>query len=219
MVSRYMIHGMIAAPKGKYLGLRARYLPSKAQFGGSVIVEHPLYKVTRWSEAEFYSGFHTNMSGLGIKGKSVRVVDVQSGLGREVMDPGALLFVRNKNQIITQWDGAFYLLDRVGPPCGEKYRKAPWVGARRSDVEGTVRDVKAALRVPVSQVRLAALVDVAGCVGDHRFLSSALLRTINARGPVTEHMFTELVSGRPRFGRKLHDRLVQDYYLFKDNER
>ena len=148
-------------------------------------------------------------------------IEVLDGRGKELVEPGTLLFVRSSDQIIAIWDGVYYLLERRGAPCDGTMskgnpRQTPRVPSR--DIEAAVRVVKANVQVPVSDVRLAVLIDFAYYIGSERFLNSTLLKTINAKGHVTKRMFTQCIS-RPRTGadRERFDRMVQDYYLYKDN--
>lgn len=116
VVERFLTHGMKAAPQGRLLGLKAEYDSSRVQFG-SHVVPHPRFRVRRWSHEEFFREYFVRASGLGLRAKTIVVVDVLDGDGMDVIDPGMRLLVRNKRQILMDWDGVFYLLDRKGPPC------------------------------------------------------------------------------------------------------
>ena len=106
-----------AAPNPKYIGLRAEYLPGVMRFDKTVEVNKPLYEVERLSQGRFFSEFHNYPNELGINGNLVVVIDVLNRKGNKVVNPGTLLVVRGKN-ILTLWDGVFYLLARRGPSCG-----------------------------------------------------------------------------------------------------
>ncbi len=66
-------------------------------------------------------------------------------------------------------------------------------GLLRKDVATAVADVVKILDVKLTQSQFDALVDFAFNVGGGRrgLLDSTLLRTVNARGHVTERMFAE----------------------------
>ena len=105
-------------PNNKYLGLQVEYLPLTMRFGKEVI-NNPVYVVDRWSQRDFSEGFHgLYLNVIGIKGNSVVVVKIfRHQKSKEFIGPGTLLFIRNENQIITEWNGIFYVLQRDGPSC------------------------------------------------------------------------------------------------------
>jgi len=105
-------------PNDKYLGLQVEYLSQTMRFGKEVI-NNPIYTVARWSQRDFSKGFHgLYLNEIGIKGNSVVVVKVfRHQKSKEFIGPGTLLFIRGRNQIITGWNGAFYVLQRDGPSC------------------------------------------------------------------------------------------------------
>jgi len=112
--------GISTSPRKDFLGLEAEYLPSEMRFGNKVVVRNPLYRVERQSVAEFFKQSYDRLSELGIKGDSVLIIDVLDENGKDVIRPGAVLHVRNSHQIITLWEGVYYLLERKGAPCAEK---------------------------------------------------------------------------------------------------
>lgn len=118
VVERFLSHGMKVAPKGRLLGLKAEYTASRMQFG-RLVVRHPTYRVRRWSYVKFFRECFVRLSELGIRRKSVLVVDVLDDRGRDIVAPGAELLVRNKKQILMVWDGVFYLMQRKGAPCAD----------------------------------------------------------------------------------------------------
>lgn len=109
--------GISAAPRREFIGMTVEYLPSRMRFGNLVAVRHPKYRVERQSAAKFLRLSHVRLSELGIKGSSVLLVNVLDEKGRDVIRPGAGLEVRNTRQIITDWNGVYYLLERRGAAC------------------------------------------------------------------------------------------------------
>jgi hypothetical protein len=98
----------------KYVGLRATYSASEMRFGKTTI-HHPMYSVSRLSDAEFLRKSTIPLTQLGIGRKSVIVVEVRDNAGKDVAQAGTELFVRNRNEIITTWDGGYFELVRTGP--------------------------------------------------------------------------------------------------------
>jgi hypothetical protein len=103
----------------KYLGYTAEYSASEMRFGKSVI-PHPSYSISRLSESEFFSQNTIPLSQLGISDKAVDEIVVKDSAGKDVVRPGADLFVRNRDQLITQWDGGYFVLVRKGTCTDEK---------------------------------------------------------------------------------------------------
>lgn len=100
----------------KFIGVKAEYLPSKMRFGRDV-VPHPLYKVSRLSDLEFLRQNTIALTELGIRAKSVVVVDVQDSTGRDVVRSGTELFVKSRKEIIATWDGGYFELARTDAGC------------------------------------------------------------------------------------------------------
>ncbi len=97
----------------KYLGVRALYSSSEMRFGEDGI-RHPLYSVSRLSDVEFFRKSTVPLTQLGIRAKSVVVVEVRDSAGKDVVRPGTELFVRSGSEIITTWDGGYFELVRTG---------------------------------------------------------------------------------------------------------
>jgi hypothetical protein len=98
----------------KLLGIRAIYSPSAMQFG-DIVATNPVYIVSRKSNDEFFSDNHIPISQLGIKSNTVLEVDVEHADGKDVLGPGAVLFIRNANTIVTTWNGGYFEMARTGP--------------------------------------------------------------------------------------------------------
>jgi len=113
VVRRAMWEGMRAMPIGTYLGLPVEYSSQVMHFGKLVQVRNPLYLIRRLTWNDFFVGFGgTDMNKLGILGESYTSIIVLNHQGKDIAYPGTILYIRNRNQIITFWDGVFYLLTR-----------------------------------------------------------------------------------------------------------
>ena len=111
-----------AAPHYEYLGLHVTYSSKIMRFGDQFTIKNPVYVVSKWSSDKFSQYFpHDDLSDIGIKGNSVSVVNVidnkRGDMVHTVMGPGSFVLIRNKYKIITNWDGDFYVLKRVGKAC------------------------------------------------------------------------------------------------------
>jgi len=111
--------GISTSPRKGFLAVEVEYLPSEMRFAKDVIVHHALYATKRQSVPEFFKESYIRPSELGIKGDSVLVVNVLDAQGKDVIGPGTSIFVRNSNEVITVWDGVYYLLKRKGAACGD----------------------------------------------------------------------------------------------------
>jgi len=109
--------GVSAAPRKDFIGMKAEYLPSEMRFGSLVTVRRSFYRVRKWSRRKFFTEFHNHVAELGVKGESVLLVDVVDEHGNDIIRPGAGLIIRNDHQIISDWNGVYYLLEREGAPC------------------------------------------------------------------------------------------------------
>jgi len=99
-----------------FLALDVTFFSSEMKFGDRV-VEHPSYEVKRMSERDFFDETGIPLKQLDIRGTWVDTVEVLDSAGKSLVAPGTLLFVRNKNAIISTWDGLFFELIRKGKPC------------------------------------------------------------------------------------------------------
>ena len=116
--------GISTTPRKEFLGVEVKYLPSEMQFGNEVTVHHPQYAVEHQSASEFFKESYIRPSELGIKGHSILIINVEDGDGKDVIRPGASIFVRNSRELITLWDGVYYLLKKKSASCGEASPKS-----------------------------------------------------------------------------------------------
>lgn len=105
-------------PNPKFMGLQVEYSLKTMKFGEETMIKDPVYLASKWSSDKFSENLGgDDLSDIGIKKGWVTVVQVfrpgkvdpdQASAG-----PGALIFIRNKHQIVVLWNGAYYLLDRT----------------------------------------------------------------------------------------------------------
>ena len=95
----------------KLVGVKLRLGDTRAQSGGEVC-ESPTYKSKRMTEDEFNYDFRTSLNSIGILSNHVDVVNVECG-GRNWIVPGATLIKAQDGQMLTIWDGVFFLLKRA----------------------------------------------------------------------------------------------------------
>lgn len=95
----------------KYLKTEIEYSRDKLKFG-SETVEHPTYKTGKLARDVFYEQYRLQLKELGITGVAVSTIEVLDAKGEPVPGPGAIIFVKNSNVIITMWDGIYFEMMR-----------------------------------------------------------------------------------------------------------
>jgi hypothetical protein len=101
----------------KYLGMEIVYSADEFKFDGEAAA-HPKYKTGNMSAATFYEEYRAQLKELGVTHGAVSTVEVQDSKGEAVLNPGALVFVRSVNTIVTVWDGIYFevMRETAGPP-------------------------------------------------------------------------------------------------------
>ena len=94
----------------KLLGMRLQFGDRRAVSGRDVCAT-AVYKLKRMTADEFRDDFRTTLKSIGIKGDHVDVVDVECE-GSDWTVPGATLLKVRKGQMLTIWDGVFFILKR-----------------------------------------------------------------------------------------------------------
>lgn len=91
------------------------YSASEARLGNQQPVKNPKYKVRRVSADDFYSDTKIALREIGIHAQSVIEIDLVDAQGRDVpvRGPGTSLFVRNRNDLVTLWDGGCFEMIRT----------------------------------------------------------------------------------------------------------
>lgn len=99
----------------RLVGTRISYSASEARLGNQQPVKDPKYKVRRVSEDDFYSDTKIALREIGIRAHFVIEVDLVDTQGRDipVKGPGTSLFVRNRNDLVTLWDGGYFEMVRT----------------------------------------------------------------------------------------------------------
>jgi hypothetical protein len=91
----------------KYLGVEIVYSAEEFKFG-SEAVAHPKYKTGKMTAGEFYEQYRAQLKELGVTRGAVSTLEVQDAKGEGVLNPGAIVFVRSANTIVTMWDGIYF---------------------------------------------------------------------------------------------------------------
>jgi hypothetical protein len=100
----------------KYLGMEIVYSAEEFKFNGEA-VEHPKYKTGRITADTFYEQYRAPLKELGVTRAAVATVEVQDAKGEAVLNPGAIVFVRSSNTIVTMWDGIYFEVVRESLPA------------------------------------------------------------------------------------------------------
>lgn len=95
----------------KYLGTEIVYSAKEFKFNGEA-VEHPKYKIGQVTADTFYEQYRAQLKELGVTCGTVATVEVQDAEGEAVLNPGAIVFVRSSETIITMWDGIYFEVTR-----------------------------------------------------------------------------------------------------------
>ena len=94
----------------KFMRLKLRLGETRAQSGREVCTS-PVYKSKRMTADEFSYDFRTSLKSIGIRGNHVDVVDIECG-GRDWLVPGGTLLKVKEDQMLTLWDGVFFVLKK-----------------------------------------------------------------------------------------------------------
>jgi hypothetical protein len=96
----------------KLLGMKLKFGDTRAVSGREVCAS-PVYKSKRMTADEFRDDFRTSLKSIGITGDHVDIVEVDCGRNDWTVPGATLLKVRN-GQMLTIWDGVFFVLKRKG---------------------------------------------------------------------------------------------------------
>lgn len=101
------IYGMDDKTINSYIGKKAIYKLDAARFDNE-ICNNPQYKKEIVSNEDFFVGFHIEIKNLGISSDTIKVIEIKGWT-----NPGSYLIIKNKNSLITVWDGVFFELERI----------------------------------------------------------------------------------------------------------
>lgn len=96
----------------KLLGMKLQFGDTRARSGRDDCAA-PVYKSTRMTADEFREDFRTTLKSIGIKGDHVEVVNVDCE-GSDWTVPGATLIKVQDRQLLTIWDGVYFVLRKKG---------------------------------------------------------------------------------------------------------
>lgn len=93
--------------------VRVRVPPPMEKYGiENFVVEHPRYRFHRQSAHEFFLESHSGLREIGIRGDSVEIIEIRHADGSDVTRPGAIIFIQDKNYIVTGWGGGYFEMVR-----------------------------------------------------------------------------------------------------------
>jgi hypothetical protein len=76
------------------------------------VVEHPKYRFHLASADEFFRDTYLSPRDIGILREYVEIIEIRNADGSDVIKPATLLYVRDKNHLVTIWDGGFFEMVR-----------------------------------------------------------------------------------------------------------
>lgn len=99
----------------EWIGATAQYSADSAMFNGPDgldICSAPTYSRREMTPAEFYDSFRDEAEDLGLKSKSIVLVEIGDASGAWTA-PGSCLILRPDGTLVTLWDGAYFELQRT----------------------------------------------------------------------------------------------------------
>lgn len=94
-----------------YSASRVKFSAPRVRFG-VYVVEHPKYHVSRESTDEFFRDTYLGLPEIGVRGDSVEIIEIHDADDSDVIAPGTTLFIRDRNHIVTTWDGGYFEMVR-----------------------------------------------------------------------------------------------------------
>ena len=94
----------------KLLGVKLQFGDTRAVSGRDVCAS-PVYTAQRMTAVQFRDDFRTSLKSIGLKGNHVDIVNVECR-GSDWIVPGATLIKVQDGQMLTIWDGVFFVLKR-----------------------------------------------------------------------------------------------------------
>lgn len=94
----------------KLLGVKLQFKDTRAVSGRDVCAS-PVYRSNRMTADRFKDDFRTSLKSIGIKGDHVGLVNVEC-VGSDWTVPGATLIKVQDGQMLTIWDGVFFVLKK-----------------------------------------------------------------------------------------------------------
>ena len=99
-----------------FVGKVLVYSTNKVSIGDKAIALKPSYRRRQISEDALWKQYFVRNADLSLPKTDVGVVEVREQ-NREIVEVGTILFLRNRNEMVTTWEGVFYELIRSGVPC------------------------------------------------------------------------------------------------------
>jgi len=95
-----------------FLGKTVEYSANFAKFDTEKC-NSPQYKKTIISKNDFLTSERISFSNLDIKTKNITMVEVVNNNGTHCLSVGGLFYIKNKDSIITNINGTYFLLKRI----------------------------------------------------------------------------------------------------------
>jgi hypothetical protein len=95
----------------KLLGLKIRLGAKRAESGRDVC-EQPSYELKRMDADQFLREFKTSLTSIGIKRRTVELLNVQCD-AEDWRVPGGTMLIVEKGRMLTMWDGVFFSVKKV----------------------------------------------------------------------------------------------------------
>ncbi len=93
--------------------VRVRFSSPQERFGlDNYVVDHPKYGLRRDSADEFFRETYLGLRDISIRGESVEIIEIRNADGSDVIAPGTMLYIRDKNHLVTTWDGGYFEMVR-----------------------------------------------------------------------------------------------------------
>ncbi|ABR47642.1 hypothetical protein Amet_1443 [Alkaliphilus metalliredigens QYMF] len=92
--------------KSKYFGEIAWFSEHEASFVGESI-ENPIYREEVINNEDFFESYRLELTDLGIEESNVKIIGIENWT-----NPGSTLIMKDKDTLITLWDGVFFELKR-----------------------------------------------------------------------------------------------------------
>lgn len=92
--------------KQQYLGKVAAFSEKKASFGDES-KENPIYSESSITKEVFIETYRMNPEDMGLAAGETKIIHIENW-----NNPGSTLIVKDKDTLITLWDGVFFELNR-----------------------------------------------------------------------------------------------------------
>jgi hypothetical protein len=106
--------GVHATENPSWLGREISYSDGEMRTG-SRVVQRIRYRTRSQTAAEFYADLRIHLTELGIVGSTVTIIEALDDRSVLATGLGSIVFLKNESEVLTLWDGNFYLMQRKEP--------------------------------------------------------------------------------------------------------